>query len=108
MTTESTKLQTLHAQIATLTSFQNRILHLRAIPAHVLRSSDTSILSGTPSIPVALQDLKDATTALQDTEVQDALKAAAESIKADSKGVRIGGRREMRKRRYVVLDYLSF
>lgn len=97
MDTSSPALVTLQSQISTLTDLHSKIQSLRTIPPLLLRPPPA------PLVP-PLQEIKDFAQTLKSDGVQEALRAAGESEKGDWKGVGVGGRREIRKRRCVLVD----
>jgi hypothetical protein len=100
MDTQSPTLDALQSKISTLADLHSKIQSIRAIPPLILRPPP-------PPFTPPLQDLKDFAQTLKSDGVQAALRAAAESEKEDSKGLRIGGRREIRKRRYALIHLKS-
>jgi hypothetical protein len=91
--TSSPNLVTLQAQISVLSELHSQVQSIRTIPPFLLRPPP-------PPFPQPLQELREFAQTLKSDGVQDALRAAGESEKADGRDISIGGRREIRRRRY--------
>ncbi|KII92858.1 hypothetical protein PLICRDRAFT_102628 [Plicaturopsis crispa FD-325 SS-3] len=92
---------TLQSQIQTLTDLYNRLHALRHIPTLLLHPPSSDILSTPQSqlLNVEFQKLKEIADAVRSETVQEALRTARDSEKADGSEINVDGRRENRKRR---------
>ncbi|KAJ7078926.1 hypothetical protein B0H15DRAFT_924734 [Mycena belliarum] len=93
---EAMEVDRLSSLISSLADVQSRLQQLRHAPPSLLKSS---MPFSTPSIRKDFQQLKELTDTVRSDSVQDALRTAASSEKADKSDLNRNGRREMRKRR---------
>ncbi|KDQ57739.1 hypothetical protein JAAARDRAFT_178157 [Jaapia argillacea MUCL 33604] len=99
--TTSTAVASLETKLQALTDLQSRLQALRQVPTALLRPPSTlgAFTSVSSSLRQQCQDLKDIAGVVTSEKVQEALKAARDSEKADKSGLTFNGRRENRKRR---------
>ena len=91
----------LSAMISSLSDIQSRLQQLRNAPPLLLKSS---MPFSTSSIRQDFHHLKELADTIRSDAVQDALRAATNSEKADKSDLNRNGRREMRKRRQAFLS----
>lgn len=99
-------LETLQSHLDSLMEFSARLQSLRQLPPALLHSGssvdlDTGVSTLGETMRHVLQEVRGVHTALMEERVQVGLKAAAESEKNDRSGLKVGMRRDNRKRRYV-------
>jgi len=97
----SAELSCLEHRIQAITDLYNRIQTLRHVPTLLLKPAISNDLSSLLSLRSELNDLKDIGEHIRSEKVQEVLRAARDSEKADKNELSSSIRRENRKRRYV-------
>lgn len=102
----STEISLLEERIQVVTDLQNRLQALRQAPTLLLKPYVSNDLpSPFSSLRAQFDDLKDIGELVRSEKVQEALRAARDSEKADKNELSSNVRRENRKRRSVTLVY---